>query len=56
MPRTCTGDVCVRSRFPSFQPKRILHVARRMFGGNVQRIEVVIFGLNFRPIQHREAQ
>ena len=56
MPRTCTGEVWVRSRLPSVQPERVLHVARRMVGRNVERVEVVIFGLHFGAVEHREPE
>ena len=38
------------------QPEGILHIARRMSWRNVQRVEVMLFGLHFRTIQNRKAQ
>ena len=38
------------------KPESILHVARGMRGGNVERIEIVIFGFHFGAVQHRESE
>ncbi len=40
----------------AIQPERVLGVARGVIGRNVQSVEVVMFGLDFGPIQHREAE
>ncbi len=32
------------------QPEGILHVARRMGGRNIQRVEIVLFGFDFGPV------
>ena len=38
------------------EPERVLHVARRMLRRNIQRVEVVIFGFDFRSVEHGEAE
>ena len=38
------------------QPEGILHVARGMVGGDVQRVEIVIFVFHFGAIQHGETE
>ena len=38
------------------EPKGVLHVARRMFRRNVERVEIVIFGFDLGTVQHRESQ
>ncbi len=40
----------------AFQPKRILHVARRMVGGDIQGIEIVLVRFDFRAIENAEAE
>ena len=40
----------------AFDEERVLHVARRMVGGNVERLEVVVVVLDFRPLGDLEAQ
>ena len=58
--RICTDEVCVRrSNLDSpirflfrfvLQVKRVLRIAGRMIGGSVQRVEAMIFVLDFRAI------
>ena len=60
MVRICTGEVCVRSslRSPSgvgLQEERVVHLARRMAFGEVQRGEIVVVGLDVRTFGDREA-
>ena len=38
------------------EPERILHVACGVVGRNVESVEVVVFGLDFRPVEDGEAQ
>ena len=40
----------------AIQPEGVLHVARRVVGGNVEGVEVVIFGFHLGAVEHREAQ
>ena len=52
--RICTGEVCVRSKqaialrllLLSGEEDRVLHIARRMIRRKVQRLEVVVVGLD----------
>ena len=46
----------VRKQMAVGEPEGILHVARGMLGRNVERVEIVIFGLHFGAVQHREAE
>ena len=56
MVRICTGEVCVRSSVSAATWKRVLHVARGMIVGEVQRREVVVVRLDLGPLRHREAE
>src|SRR5581483_6002862 len=38
------------------EPESVLHVARRMFGRDVERVEVVIFGFHFGAVEDGEAK
>ena len=42
-------------KIATIQPERILHIAGRMVGGNVERIEVVELRFHFRSIEHAES-
>jgi hypothetical protein len=60
MVRICTGEVCVRStlRFavgPGRQEEGVVHLARRMALGEVQRGEIVIVGLDVRTFGDGES-
>ena len=54
MTRICTGDVCVRSTMSAVDEERVLHVARGMVGGNVERLEVVVLVLDVRALRTTE--
>ena len=54
--RICTGEVWVRSTVAVGDEERVLHVARRMVGGNVERREVVVVVLDLRALGDAEAQ
>ena len=56
MARICTGEVCVRSTRSAADVERVLHVARGMVVGEVERGEVVVVRLDLGPLRHREAQ
>ena len=56
MPRTCTGEVCVRSRLPPSSQKVSCMSRAGWSGGNVQRVEIVIFGFHLGAVEHGEAQ
>jgi hypothetical protein len=51
MPRTCTGEVWVRSKWPLASQN-----ARRMLRRDVERVEIVILGFDLGTIQHGESQ
>ena len=55
MTRTCTGEVCVRSKRPSRKIKRVVHRPRRMIRGDVQRFEVVPVVFDLRAVGDGEA-
>src|SRR5579863_10350526 len=40
----------------ALEPKRILHVARRVVRRNIKGVEIVIFGFNLRAVQYGEAE
>ncbi len=47
---------CVRAQQSSIaQPERILHIACRMIGGDIELVEVVLFEFDFGSIEHRES-
>ena len=39
-----------------FQPERVLHVARGMIGGDVERVEVVVLGFDLGAVEYGESQ
>ena len=60
MVRICTGEVWVRSTLrspvrPGREEERVVHLARRMALGEIQRGEIVIVGLDVRTFGDREA-
>ena len=58
MVRICIGEVCVRSRCPPrapFDVESVHVVARGMVLGNIERLEIVVRRLDFRPFDHAEA-
>ena len=48
--------LALRLRFLPGDEQRVLRVARRMVGRKIQRLEVVIVGLDHRPFLHRVAE
>ncbi len=64
MVRICTGEVCVRSskrsrcgfRFLLRDEERVLRVARRMVRRKIQRLEIVVVGLDLRTFFDRVAE
>ena len=54
--RTCTGEVCVRSSRPSFSQNVSCMSRAGWSRGNIERVEVVVFGLDLGTVQDREAQ
>ena len=60
MVRICTGEVWVRRSLrlvpvDAVQEERVVHLARRMALGEIQRGEIVIVGLDVRTLGDREA-
>ena len=50
MARTCMGEVCVRSKHALRDEEGVVQRAGRMIGRRVEGLEVVVLGLDFRPL------
>ena len=55
MTRIWTGEVCVRSRQVVVDVERVPGVPGRMVGREVERLEIVVVGLDLGPLGDREA-
>ena len=56
MARICIGEVCVRSTTSSRQVKRVAARPRGVRRAVVERVEVVVHGLDLGTLDHGEAQ